>query len=432
MRRTPTSVKLALVVIAALAFRVARCAMVEGLGRFASPHYAEYVLAAERLLEQGTLVSPLILDVTPREPSALLPPAYSALVAGVYALFGVGSFPAVLILHLINATSTSLVVVLAYAVARRIAGPTSGWLAALLVAVNPLLIGFTNYLWDTSLFTLAVALCVWLSLRLGDKPAAWWAWLALGFWLGLVALLSPALTLSYPFLVLWPITKSRGWRLSLAAAPVALTLGGWLVAITPWTVRNYVHTGELIYIRSGFKFELWLGVCPEADTNGAAVYTSRFPLLNADEQERIASIGEQAYIKECGARAVAAISASPARYAKLVAIRAVDYFAGTAYSHARPGEGGWPRRTLRGVIAIFLLIEGLAVVICLAICRTVSRDLRWLFGIFFSFSIVYCLTQVQVRFRSPMEPVLAVLISVLLVEVRRVWLDWRGGQARVP
>lgn len=420
---------LAILIIVAFALRLVLCTTGEGLGHFTGRSYSEYVVAGQHLLETGTLVSPLIREFTPQEPSVLMPPVYVGLVAGVYGLLGVRTFAATLTLQLINVVATSLAVALTFSVASRVGGTRSGWVAAVLIVFNPLLIGFTNYMWDTSLFTLAVIITVWISLRMGEKATRTWEWLGLGLWLGVVALLSPALTLAYPLLVLWPATKSRGWRLESMVKPACLTICGWLIAITPWTIRNYVQVGELTYIRGGFPLELWLGVCPEADENPAAVYPAQFPLLNKDAQHLISSIGEGAYIKQCGERANAAISADPLRYIKLVVIRAVDYFAGTTYSHASPGGGGWPKQPLRAIVMLFLLLETLVILVCLLAYRRVGRDVPWLLAMVVTFSIVYCLTHVQIRFRSPMEPVVAVVLASIVTGYYQAWTERRRLRA---
>lgn len=426
---------LGLLVIVAFALRLAFCNATVGLGRSLGDQYREYIIAGTRLLEQGTLACPLILEADDRHagrtlqataPSALLPPAYVGLVASVYGLLGTETFAATLVLQVINAVATSLTVACVFLIACKLGGATAGWLAALIVIINPTLIGFTTYVWDTSLFTLGVTLSVYLSLRLSDSRVGRRGWLGFGFLLGGIALLNPALTIAYPLLVLWPITKSNGWRFRPMLRPVAMTLCGWGIAITPWTIRNYVHFGELMYIRNGFALELWLGVCPEADTHGAAVYKNQFPLLNADAQRRIVSVGEQAYIRQCGEQARAAIAADPWRLARLIAIRTADYWAGTAFSHARANGGGWPTSPARAAVLLFLLAESLLIVGYLVVRRKVGRDLLWLLAIVLAFSLVYCVTHVQVRFRAPTEPIMACFLAVLLTQAYRARRLQRG------
>lgn len=424
MRHTRIRRWLALLILAAFALRLVYCSMTTGLGRPLPPdkYHREYVITARGLIECSTLVSPLILEHTSPTPSALMPPVYAGLVAGVYRLFGIETFAATLILQMVNAVATSLTVVFVFVIAHRLCGMTAAWIAACIATINPILIGYTTYMWDTSIFTLGVMLSVWMALSLSQKPARWRSWVVFGLFLGGLALLNPSLTITYPFLVLWPISKSHGWHLRPVLFGVASTVLGWLVVITPWTVRNYVHFGELMYIRSGFALELWLGVCPEADAHGAAVYRNQFPLLNEEIQGKVVSVGERAFIEECGERTRAAIAADPWRFMRLIAVRAVDYWAGTVFSHAPPSGGGWPRSPARAAVTLFLLGEGLVIVMCLLLHRKIKRDLAWLLAIVLSFSLVYCLTHVQVRFRAPVEPIMAVIVAALLVEtIQRLW-----------
>ena len=143
-------------VVVALAIRIAYCAAGHGLGHTKPTSYLEYSITARRLLEHGAMVSPLPLDESIRVPSYLMPPAYVGVVAGVYRLFGAGTVTSVLILQIINAVATSLAVPVVFSVARRIGGPPAAWLAAIIATVHPSLFGFTDYIWDTSLFALCV------------------------------------------------------------------------------------------------------------------------------------------------------------------------------------------------------------------------------------------------------------------------------------
>lgn len=402
----------------ALLLRMAYCESTQGLGHFSDRGYTEYVVAGGRLLEGGTIVSPLIRERTPTEPSALLPPGYTALVAGVYAWWGVETTASTAVLQVINAIALALSALLAYDLARRLAGPTAALSAGLIATINPLLIGFTDYVWDTGLFALGVTLGVWFSWYLSQARRSLWAWLGFGLYLGALALLNPALTITYPLLVLWPLLRTRGGGLGTVVRGVLLTVVGWLIAIAPWTIRNYVQFDELIYVRGGFALELWLGVCPEADAHGADVYSARFPLNSADVQRRIAEIGERAFITECGRQARAAITADPWRSVRLVAVRCVDYWGGTVFTHGPPGGGGWPRSAGRAAIALFMLLELVIFAVAIAVCfrRRIALPgaCWWLLAIIASFSLVYCLTHVQVRFRAPMEPVVAVLLAVVM------------------
>ena len=403
-------------ILVAFGLRVGYCAAKGTLGRSPQRGYREYVMAGQRLLKHGTLVSPLIVADVDRMPSALLPPVYAGLVAVTYGFFGVESAAATALLQLVNAAAGALTVLIVFLIAWSIGGRRAAWVTGVIATVNPTLIGFTDLIWDTSLFTLGVAVSAWMAQRLSARPVGSWSWLGMGLWLGALALLNPALTVAYPFLVLWPLCRSSPWHGWSVRRGVGLTLLGWLIAITPWTVRNYVHFGELVYIRYGFPLELWLGVCPEAGSHGENVYAHEFPLNNDEVQREVTAIGERAFLRDRGDRARAAVAADPWRYVRLATIRAVDYWTGSIFTHTTSDAGLAPRSVWRAGVMYFLMAEGAVVLLVLLVDHRLGRDLPWLFAVVAAFSVVYCLTHVQVRFRAPTEPLMAILVGVLAVQ----------------
>lgn len=402
-------------------------------GAVSHVQYREYAMAGARLLEHGALLSSLIIDDTAATPSTLMPPLYAGVVACVYRVCGIESPLSSWVLAWINALGGGFAVVGVFLIGHRLGGARAGWIAGALTCVNPMLLGHTHLIWDTSLFTLGVVGTVWWTVRLGDRDGrrSWWQWAAYGVWLGVLAQLNPALTIGYPLLVLWALSRRVGWRLRPMVAGVLVVVGGWLVAITPWTLRNHRVAGEIIYIRGGLGLEFWLGVCPEADTDGARVYAAQFPLLSEQAQSRVATLGERAYVAESRDRAFRVIREDPVRYAKLVAVRAVDYWFGTVYSHVAPGDGGWPGSTPRALGTTFAIFELLLLSGSLLARRRIVAPVRWLLGVVFVFSIVYAATHVQVRFRAPVEPVLALGLALILVSpdsLRR--LKTSGGELK--
>ncbi len=413
MQSNRTHVALVALLTAVFAVRIAFCVFRGTLGESPPEQYREYVTSASRLLAHGTLVSPLILDEKNLAPSSLLPPAYAALVAIVYEAFGIETTSATLVLQAINALATTLAVLTVFLLARRLGGNRAGWMAAFVAAANPLMYGYTDVLWDTSLLTLAVGVTVWFVLYLSERPVGWRVFFFLGLWLGAAALLNPALTIAYPVIVLWPMIRFSSWTYRRLAVSIAAAVLGWAITITPWTVRNYHHFSQLSYIRSGFMLDVWLGVCPEADSDGAAVFPNQFPLNNDEVQRHVAEVGETAFIEECGQKAKAAIAHDPLRFLRLRAIRAVDYWTGSAFSHARPGGGGIPRSTQRVFVMILLSLELLIGGALLLLRRPLGRDVVCLLVMVVLYSLVYCVTHVQVRFRAPVEPLVAVILGVL-------------------
>lgn len=402
---------LAVLLAASLLVRIGFIAAAGKLGKTPPVDYREYVTTGARLLEYGTLTSPFISEGRLSEPSSLQPPLYAFTVAGAYRIFGVETVAATLGLQLLNALAMTLVVLLVFRIADSLAGRRAAWIASILTAFNPMLFAHAGSIWDTHLFTLGATFAVWWSVKLSTRRPAAWKLFAFGAYLGLLALLNPALTLCYPPLVLWPCAVNLSWRRTTALA--CLAVAGWLLAITPWTIRNYRQFGELVYVRGGLPFELWLGACPEAETNPAGMYYARFPLKNKEVRRHINEVGEAAFVREAGQMARAAIVSDPLRFARLTAQRAIDFWFGTTRTHAQPFSfPWWPTQHERLALAVFLSAETLLAIATLVFARN-RRTAVWLFSLALIFSLVYCVTHVELRFRVPIEPVLAVMIGLI-------------------
>lgn len=416
MERPTTTRLLLLLAILAFALRIVSCWAWGSLGR--SPDtYREYVHSGSRLAAHGVITSPLILEDVSLEPSNMLPPAYTVVVSGVYALLGEETTAATLTLQLLNALATSIAVLLAFGIARRLCDSRAGWLAAIWVSMNPVVLGYTGLIWDTSVFIFAVCLVLWVLLKLADRPDDWKRQIGFGVLLGAVAHVNPALTIAYPLLVLWMLMRKGNRSAALIVRGVLLTTMGWLVAVTPWTMRNYHHFGELSYIRSSLGLVFWLGACPEAHSNPAEVYAAWYPMQNEDQQRILLETGEQAYFKEWSRMARTAIRDDFGGWLKLCGWRAIDYWTGTIFSHADPGDGGWPTNTLRAAGTVLMSLETLALIIGLLYVRHVGADLWWLVAIMLIFSIVYMLTHVQLRYRAPTEPLIAIVLAVVATRI---------------
>jgi hypothetical protein len=389
--------------------------------------FREYIVAGSRLAESGTIESPLILGARDGRPSAIMPPAYVALVAGLYRVLGTESAAATALLQAINAAAVSIAVVFVFLIAAELGGRAAGWGAAVLTAANPLLWQGTALVWDTCLFVLGVSLTVWLTIRLSRERPRWHHSMGFGLWLGGLALLNPALTSAYPLLVLWMLTRSGNWSGRTLASGVATAVLGWALVITPWTVRDYVHSGGWAYVRGGLGLELWLGVCPEAEAGVDRVYQRRFPRDNPAEQERLLELGEWGYVRQCGRDARAAISSDPGRYARLCAARAVDFWLGTVFSQSPPGKGGWPEGLTRFATSLYLGGEVVLIMLALVVAGRADKQIVWLLGIVACFSLAYCATHFQVRYRAPIEPIMAIIVALL---VRAAVNLWRGSGER--
>jgi hypothetical protein len=95
-------------------------------------------------------------------------------------------------------------------------------------------------------------------------------------------------------------------------------------------------------------------------------------------------------------------------------MRVVDYWTGASLTHAEHDGSVIPRSPGRRGVMIFLTMEVLVLLIAFFMPSRRSDGLMWILTIVLLFSIVYCVTHVQVRYRTPSEPLIAALLGMLL------------------
>ena len=231
-------------------------------------------------------------EAPPIVPTVLRPPGYSMFLAAVFQLFG-HSYVAVQILQIIISLATCVLVAVTAAriVREHTALPTALPVVALWAgALSPFDSVYCGALLSEVVCTalLVAGICIPL---LSASP---WRWLAAGVAFGAAALVRDVFLLFVPFaLVVWVIAHPRprsGRELARSAATLLL---GTVLAVAPWTARNYAHTGKLIPISEGsLGTALWMGGW---STNGAftasdATGTRQYPdeaYLSADERELV-------------------------------------------------------------------------------------------------------------------------------------------------
>ncbi|MGI8633626.1 MAG: glycosyltransferase family 39 protein [Solirubrobacterales bacterium] len=193
--------------------------------------------------------------------TARWPPAFTALVGGVYAVVGTHQ----LAVELLNAVLGAAAVAALYALARHAFGRAGAVAASSALALSPGAVMFTDVLMPETLYTLMVlgvlgaALAVDPSRRLGA--------LAIGGLVGLAALTrGEGFLLALVPLAAW--STGRQWRALLA--PAALLVAGVVLVVAPWTVRNAIALDAFVPVSTNGAQTLWSGHNPTA--TGGATY----------------------------------------------------------------------------------------------------------------------------------------------------------------
>jgi 4-amino-4-deoxy-L-arabinose transferase-like glycosyltransferase len=185
------------------------------------------------------MLDPVGVRPVATRPTALHPPAYPAALALWSHLGGGGELAG----RLLGAIFGFGTIVAAGTLARRLADPRAGLVAAALAATSPALIGADGALMSETLFVLLVALAVLAAYGLRSRPAAPRAVL-LGAVVGLAALTRSEAVLLVPLLIApscWRLPQ-RAWRL------LAIALASSAAVVLPWTLRNRLVFGTPILI----------------------------------------------------------------------------------------------------------------------------------------------------------------------------------------
>jgi Dolichyl-phosphate-mannose-protein mannosyltransferase len=340
-------------------------------------------------------------------PTAWLAPVYPYFLAGIFKLFGIYSLHSFFIALALNILFSAGACVPIFYAGKRIAGlgvaSASAWLWALFP--NAIIIPF-EWIWDTSLSVLLMAILLWATLELAESRRVR-DWCLYGLLWGFALLTNPAGALLFPVLLAWAAYRIRD-RERVAAWLVrpALAAALALLCCLPWTIRNYVQFHKLIPLRSNFAFELYIGNNENYDDQ----HRSRPGAITQDREiVRYLHMGETAFMEEEKRKAVAFIVEHPRIELWLISQRFVDFWTGTATPLAafRQADSLWLRLILvcNDAMPIFAF---LGIVVLVATKNTCALPVV---AIPLIFPLLYYVTHTSLRYRHPIDPIILLLAA---------------------
>ncbi len=335
-------------------------------------------------------------------PTALVPPLYTGLLAGVFRLFGIYSLTSGFIILSLNSLFSTLTCIPIYFSAKHSLGIRGARIACWAWAVYPFAIYFSACrVWEYSLTILLFTICFCIAQRIHGsvKPIAW---LGFGVLYGITALSNSAVLAVLPFLLalaLWEARKAgRRWLLH-----GVLMVAGVLLVIAPWTVRNYRTLHVFCPVRDNFWLEFYIGNSGDtSDPNPAPAH----PANNPVEMQQYLSLQETAYVAEKHALAVDYVRHHPLFFAYVSLRRVVCYWSGFwSFSHEymqrEPFElpniffcGGMTLLMLRGARRLWRENPDAALPYLILIAV---------------FPLAYYITHPAMDYRQPIEPAILVL-----------------------
>jgi 4-amino-4-deoxy-L-arabinose transferase-like glycosyltransferase len=334
--------------------------------------------------------------------SAIMPPVYPVIVAGLFRLFGVHTAHSIFAVHAFDCLINALACVPIYLVARRSFGSRVAHWAAWAWVFFPYGIYFAAaWAWSTHLLLNALLWLVFVAQKI-EVSSELRLWAAFGLLAGCAGLIEPSILVVVPFLMLLAAARLAGhaqpWLMQsiLAGLCVAAT-------ISPWLIRDALLFHRFIPMRDSMGLELWMG------NNG---YTLRWtsdplhPLHNGAELASYDRMGELAYMDHKAAEARGWIRAHPAGYATLCLRRAVYLWTGywsfdPAYLALEPTD---PFNIPFATGLTLLALAGLAI----AWKQRKSEAVRY-GSILFLFPMVYYFSHPEPYHMRTLDPLLVIL-----------------------
>jgi 4-amino-4-deoxy-L-arabinose transferase-like glycosyltransferase len=406
-----------LMVLVALAVRLAVIPFVyhDWLDPFVQEHWA-YGLIARSIVSGYGFGGPFAQT----GPSALLPPIYSYLLAGMFKLFGIETKASVLAALSLNSLFSAATCIPVFLLARRAFGDRVAKWAGWGWAFSPYGIYYgADWAWSTCLVTLELSCLFLFAWRLENSGRAR-DWLLFGLLGGFSALTEPVVLSVVPLLGLWTVYRryrlGRSWTLPMVAGAF-----GALAIMSPWIVRNYELFHKFIPVRSGFGLELYIG------NNGYSerwVNSSLHPNHSDAELSEYERTGEITYMDHKLQQAKDYIRAHPGWFAWMTARRVVYMWTGY-WSFDRAYLKDEPLDPPNILVATTMTIFGL-----LGLWRVFNfdRSLATRFAIvLLVFPLPYYISHPETYYFRPVDPILVVLAAVAVAGSRLPELEPKDG-----
>ncbi len=354
----------------------------------------------------------------PTGPTALLPPAYPVLLAGIFRVFGIYTTQSAVAACVLNCVFAALACVALYWLGERSFGRKTGLLAAAWLALYPQSIWHAvNTIWDTSLLVLALVTLMALLYGLPARPGI--PQLAgTGLFMGLVALVNPAPVLFYPAaaLIMWKRFRDHG---SGGYREIAVLTGTCLLVFVPWMLRNAVEVGSFTpRIGAGLNFRLgnddnvWRAGSGGDDVNMYAAESE-------PEARLYRQMGESAYDRYCARLGMEYVRNHPDRFVALTLARIRAWWLGQ--NSDWQGNLNTPFNLVALKRLAWLFPLPFFVVGCITAWHNRMRaGLLW--ALLAIYPIPYCLIWVSERYHYPVEPFLLLVASYGMIQI---W-EWRG------
>ncbi len=337
-------------------------------------------------------------------PTALMPPLYPYLLAGIFRILGIYTAPAAFMALGLNALFSSLTCVPIFFFTRNALDTHLARIASLAWAIYPFSIYFgASRVWDYALTSLLFSCCLLAAQKLHLR--GWLAWAGFGMLYGVTALCNPSVVSLLPFFLL--IALYKVWRVDIRWLRKGLLASvGFFVVCMPWVVNREHALHASFFMRDGFWGEFYAG------NNGDTFKSNTewtHPASNPAEMNEYAAKGEIGYMAAKKTLAAAWVSHHKLEFGWLCVRRAGAFWLGVwsvspRYLAAEPTDlGNIP-------FCLFLTWA-----MCSGIRRWWHEDAGSVLPFVAAlviFPLPYYLSHSSPDYRQPIEPIILMLVCV--------------------
>ncbi|MEK7234527.1 MAG: glycosyltransferase family 39 protein [Elusimicrobiota bacterium] len=317
------------------------------------------------------------------------PPLYTFLISCILGPLGTSSQLPILFLHVLVGAGS---VLLMRRVGVFLLDDQTARLAALWLALDPVVIFFTPQLQTETLFV-AMILAFFLGLfALWDKPLSW-RHMALGLWGGLCVSCRSVFG-AFPAFLFGAVWRSKGF---LRASLFCLLLApGWFLPSAVWTVRNYQKYGVFIPLSGQMGWTLYEGFTLDRET------VRDHPMQMAAEAKQM-DVGSRDIGTYFFAKWKVYVRENPLQSAVIIAGKALLYWRPWLYD---PYTG--LQRVVMG--AYFTVLFAFAL---LGAKTTLASRAPWgpVWAVLAYHTAVHAVFLTTLRYRVPLEPFLCLLAA---------------------
>jgi 4-amino-4-deoxy-L-arabinose transferase-like glycosyltransferase len=314
------------------------------------------------------------------EPTAYRPPIYPLFLGAIYFIAGHN----LLWVRLFQAFMGAAICVLAYLIAIKIFNEKIATLSGVLCCLYPPLVFDVSQIMTETLFSFLLMLGIWLLISRRGSVNLFLS----GFVFSLALLTRPFLVFFLPFVCYWLILRYKNG----APKKMAILIAGILIALLPWTIRNYYRLGTFV---------------PFANVGGLTLYNSYvvpqkgfgFNSLKSIDDEYFEIGNETLRNKYLIRKSIEYVKYNPAKVIQLTAVKMLLFI--------YPFDGHWYPLSLGSKYNIFW-----GVILCFSMLGIIihldDRDInkKLIIFLFISFVIGIIVFYGSPRFRLPIDPLL--------------------------